>query len=50
MPKQITYFHLKCVRCGTVEVRRAEECKEMPFCSCGMPMTLQRVNTRTVKS
>ena len=40
-------FKLKCVGCGTVEIRDAEQCKEQPFCDkCYMPMTLESVEVR----
>jgi rRNA maturation endonuclease Nob1 len=39
-------FKLKCVGCGKVEKRPADQCKEQPFCACGMPMVLQQVKVR----
>lgn len=42
--QQKATFKLKCVGCGCVESRPAEECREMPFCNkCNMPMTLEEV-------
>ena len=33
-------FKLKCVGCGKIEKRPAEQCHDQPFCSCGLPMIL----------
>lgn len=42
---KVPTFKLKCVGCGEVESRPAEECREMPFCAkCNMPMTLEEVS------
>lgn len=45
----MTTFTLKCVGCKKVEKRPSEECKEQPFCSCGMPMFLESVAVSTVR-
>ena len=40
-------FTLKCVGCGKIETRPAEECTEQPFCNeCYMPMILDSVNVK----
>lgn len=41
-PKTST-FVLKCVGCKKIDKRPAAECTEQPFCSCGMPMLLEKV-------
>jgi len=38
-------FTLKCVGCGMVERRDAEQCRDQPFCNkCYMPMTVTDVS------
>jgi hypothetical protein len=35
-------FKLKCVGCGAIDRRDAEECREQPFCTkCYCPMILE---------
>jgi hypothetical protein len=43
---QTATFKLKCVGCGKKEERPAADCQDMPFCECGMPMTLERVTIK----
>jgi hypothetical protein len=45
----VTTFKLKCVGCKAIEYRPAEDCREMPFCKCGMPMILEEVKIRPAK-
>jgi len=43
-------FKLKCVGCGYVEERPANDCREQPFCDkCYMPMTLESVESKSVQ-
>lgn len=48
----MTTFKLKCVGCGKVENRPADDChSEMPICGvCYMPMILQTVTTKQPKA
>lgn len=46
--KQTATFRLKCVVCGKVETRPAEQCKEQPYCNCcGGPMILEEAAVKT---